>query len=148
MLHYGWWILALALIIAELLAPGYFLIWIGFAAAATGIASYLAPELSFLWQTVLFAVFTLASCLIYWRFVRKIANESSDQPLLNRRAEQFIGNRYTLETAIVNGKGKVRIGDSPWLAEGPDLPAGASVEVVAVDGTTLRVRASAAASSP
>jgi len=140
-MHYGWWIFALVLIGAELLAPGYFLIWIGFAAAALGIVTFLVPELSFLVQAVLFAVLALVSCVVYWRFVRKVVDERSDQPLLNRRAEQFIGRRYTLDTAIVGGKGKVRIGDSPWLAEGPDLPAGAEVEVIAVSGTTVKVRA-------
>ncbi|MBN8887322.1 MAG: NfeD family protein [Rudaea sp.] len=140
-MHYGWWILAFVLIGAELLAPGYFLIWIGFAAAALGAVTFFTPELSLLVQAVLFAVLALISCFIYWRFVRKVVNESSDRPLLNRRAEQFIGQRYTLETAIVGGKGKVRIGDSPWLAEGPDLPAGAEVEVVGVDGTTVKVHA-------
>lgn len=140
-MHYGWWILAFVLIGAELLAPGYFLIWIGFAAAALGVVTFFTPELSLLVQAVLFAVLALISCFIYWRFVRKVVNESSDRPLLNRRAEQFIGQRYTLETAIVGGKGKVRIGDSPWLAEGPDLPAGAEVEVVGVDGTTVKVHA-------
>jgi len=140
-MHYGWWIFVLVLIGAELLAPGYFLIWIGFAAAALGIVTFLVPELSFLVQAVLFAVLALVSCVVYWRFVRKVVDESSDQPLLNRRAEQFIGRRYTLDTAIVGGKGKVRIGDSPWLAEGPDLPAGAEVEVIAVSGTTVKVRA-------
>jgi len=140
-MHYGWWIFALVLIGAELLAPGYFLIWIGFAAAALGIVTFFVPELSFLVQAVLFAVLALVSCVVYWRFVRKVVDERSDQPLLNRRAEQFIGRRYTLDTAIVGGKGKVRIGDSPWLAEGPDLPAGAEVEVIAVSGTTVKVRA-------
>jgi len=142
-MHYGWWIFALVLIGAELLAPGYFLIWIGFAAAALGIVTFFVPELSFLVQAVLFAVLALVSCFVYWRFVRKVVDERSDQPLLNRRAEQFIGRRYTLDTAIVGGKGKVRIGDSPWLAEGPDLPAGTEVEVIAVSGTTVKVRAAA-----
>ncbi len=140
-MHYGWWILALVLIGAELLAPGYFLIWIGFAAAALGVVTFFVPGLSFLVQAVLFAVLALVSCFVYWRFVRTVVNESSDQPLLNRRAEQFVGRRYTLDTAIVGGKGKVRIGDSPWLAEGPDLPAGSEVEVIAVSGTTVKVRA-------
>ena len=140
-MHYGWWIFALVLIGAELLVPGYFMIWIGFAAAALGIVTFFVPELSFLVQAVLFAVLALVSCVVYWRFVRKVVDESSDQPLLNRRAEQFIGRRYTLDTAIVGGKGKVRIGDSPWLAEGPDLPAGTEVEVIAVSGTTIKVRA-------
>ena len=140
-MHYGWWILALVLIGAELLAPGYFLIWIGFAAAALGVVSFLAPGLSFLAQAVLFAVLALISCFVYWRFVHKVIDERSDQPLLNRRAEQFVGKRYTLDTAIVGGRGKVRIGDSPWLAEGPDLPAGTEVEVIGVSGTTVKVRA-------
>ncbi|MBS0514912.1 MAG: NfeD family protein [Proteobacteria bacterium] len=142
-MHYGWWILALVLIGAELLAPGYFLIWIGFAAAALGIVTFLVPGISLLVQAVLFAVLALASCFVYWRFVRRVIDERSDRPLLNRRAEQFVGKRYKLETPIVGGRGKVRIGDSPWLAEGPDLPVGAEVEVVAVDGTTLKVRAAA-----
>jgi len=140
-MHYGWWILALVLIGAELLAPGYFLIWIGFAAAALGIVTLAVPGMSFLMQAVLFAVLALVSCFVYWRFVRKVIGEGSDQPLLNRRAEQFIGQRYVLDTAIVGGRGKVRIGDSPWLAEGPDLPEGAEVEVVGVSGTTVKVRA-------
>ena len=60
--------------------------------------------------------------------------------MLNRRAEQFIGRRYVLDTAIVNGQGKARVGDSHWLVAGPDLPVGETVEVVAVEGTTLKVR--------
>ena len=44
-MHYGWWILAFVLIGAELLAPGYFLIWIGFAAAALGAVTFFTPEL-------------------------------------------------------------------------------------------------------
>jgi membrane protein implicated in regulation of membrane protease activity len=72
--------------------------------------------------------------------VRHAVNEPSDQPQLNRRAEQHIGRRYVLDTAIVNGQGKARVGDSLWLVEGPELPAGAAIEVVAVDGSTLRVK--------
>lgn len=139
--QYGWWILALLLIVAELASPGYFMLWIGIAAAAVGALLWLVPGMSFLVQTLAFVLLALVSCWCYWRFVRPFAEGPSDQPLLNRRAEQFVGKRYVLDTAIVNGRGKVRIGDSPWLAEGPDLPAGTAVEVVAVEGTTLRVKA-------
>jgi hypothetical protein len=68
-------------------------------------------------------------------------DERSDQPNLNRRAEQYIGRRFVLETAIVNGQGKARVGDSLWLVDGPDLPTGAAIEVVGVDGSTLKVKA-------
>jgi len=139
-LHYGWWLLALVLIGAELMMPGFFMLWIGVAAAAMGLVLIFLPELSFLAQAALFVALALISCYVYWRFVRSAARESSDQPNLNRRAEQHIGRRYVLETAIVNGRGKVKVGDSPWLAEGPDLPAGAEVEVVGVDGSALKVQ--------
>jgi inner membrane protein len=141
--HYGWWLLALVLTGAELLAPGYFMIWIGAAAAAVGVVLMVLPELSFLAQSVLFVLLALVCCYSYWRFVRRVAGERSDQPLLNRRAEQYIGRRFVLETAIVNGHGKARVGDSLWLVEGPELAVGTPIEVVAVDGTTLKVRKAA-----
>ena len=34
--NYGWWLLALVLIGAEMIAPGYFLLWIGIAAGRDG----------------------------------------------------------------------------------------------------------------
>jgi len=138
--HYGWWLLALVLIGVELIVPGFFMLWIGIAAAAMGLILMFLPELSFLTQALLFAALALISCYVYWHFVRSAAGETSDQPRLNRRAEQHIGRRYVVDTAIVNGRGKVKVGDSPWLAEGPDLPVGTEVEVVGVDGTTLKVQ--------
>lgn len=141
--HYGWWLLALVLIGVELMVPGYFMLWIGIAAAAMGLVLMFVPELSFMAQAVVFAVLALISCFVYWRFVRRALNEPSDQPRLNRRAEQFIGRRYVLDSAIVNGQGKARVGDSLWLVEGPDLPVGATVEVIGVDGATLRVQKAA-----
>jgi inner membrane protein len=140
-LHYGWWLLALVLVGAELLMPGFFLLWIGIAAAAMGLILMFAPPLSLLAESVLFAALSLVSCFVYWKFIRHAVDAPSEQPLLNRRAEQHIGRRYVLEAAIVNGQGKARVGDSHWLVEGPDLPAGATVEVIGVDGSTLKVQA-------
>jgi membrane protein implicated in regulation of membrane protease activity len=139
--HYGWWLLALILVGAELVVPGFFMLWIGIAAAVMGLILLVLPELSFLPQTVIFVLLALISCYCYWRFVRRIAGGPSDLPLLNRRAEQLIGRRFLLDTAIVNGQGKARVGDSMWLVEGPELPAGTAIEVTAVDGSTLKVRA-------
>jgi inner membrane protein len=138
--HYGWWLLALVLLGLEIMLPGYFMLWIGIAAAAMGLILLVLPQLSFLAQVAVFVLLTLVSCYCYWRFILRIADGPTDQPLLNRRAEQCIGRRYTLETAIVNGQGKARVGDSLWLVEGPELAAGTAVEVVAVNGTTLKVR--------
>jgi len=142
-MHYGWWLLALLLIGTELMLPGFFMLWIGIAAGAMGLILMFLPDLSFMKQALLFTALALVSCFVYWRFVRKAIDEPSDQPLLNRRAEQHIGRRYVLETAIVNGQGKARVGDSLWLVEGPELPIGTTIEVVAVDGSTLKVQKAA-----
>ncbi|HEY0179911.1 MAG TPA: NfeD family protein, partial [Dokdonella sp.] len=90
-------------------------------------------------QAALFGVLALAACLAYWKFLRPFAERRDDEPLLNRRAAQLVGQRFVLSQAIVNGRGRVKVGDGEWPAEGPDLPVGCEVEVVAVDGTVLRV---------
>jgi membrane protein implicated in regulation of membrane protease activity len=139
--HYLWWILALLLIGAEVLLPGYFMLWIGLGAAVTGLVTLAAPGLPVLAQAVAFVVLAFLSCAAYWYLLRpRLQREDRGEPRLNRRGEQNIGQRYVLAEAIVNGRGKARVGDSLWLVSGPDLPAGSTVEVVAVDGNTLQVK--------
>lgn len=140
--HYLWWILALLLIAGEILLPGYFLLWIGIAAAAMGVLIWLLPPLGLLAQAVLFALLAVAACVLYARLLRpRLERREPGSERLNRRGEQMIGQRYELVEPIVNGRGKARVGDGQWLVSGPDLPLGATVEVLAVEGTTLQVRA-------
>ena len=141
--HYLWWLLALILIAGEVLAPGYFMLWIGIAAAAMGAVVWIAPSLGLLAQALLFAMFAFVSCFIYWKWLRpRLQREAAPEAaLLNRRGARMVGQRYVLQTAIVNGRGKAQVGDGQWLVEGPDLPAGAEIEVLGVEGTTLKVRA-------
>jgi membrane protein implicated in regulation of membrane protease activity len=142
--HYLWWILALLLIAGEVLLPGYFMLWIGLAAAAMGVVLWVVPTLGLLTQAVLFALLAFAFCVGYARWLRpRLERSSPGDERLNRRGEQMIGQRYVLVEPIVNGRGKARVGDGQWLVSGPDLPLGSTVEVVAVEGTTLQVRAAA-----
>jgi membrane protein implicated in regulation of membrane protease activity len=134
-----WWIAALVLISAEILLPGFFLLWFGIAAAGVAILLMLMPDLGLLSQVLVFVVLAFVSCLGYWRVARK-SLQTPAVPTLNRRAEQLIGQHYVLDRAIENGRGKAKVGDSLWLVEGPDLPAGARVTVTGVEGATLRVR--------
>jgi inner membrane protein len=139
--HYLWWIVALVLIAIEVIMPGYFMLWIGIGAAATGLLVLLIPGLPLLAQAIAFAVLAFVSCAIYWYMVRpRLQSDEPGNEQLNRRGEQLIGKRYVLIEAIVNGRGKAKVGDGQWLVSGPDLPAGSTVEVVAVDGTTLQVK--------
>jgi inner membrane protein len=62
----------------------------------------------------------------------------SDQPNLNRRINDYVGKSYVLDEAIINGRGRVKIDDTLWEVTGPDLPQGAWVTIVGVDGLRLR----------
>ncbi len=145
--HYLWWVLALLLIAGEVLLPGYFMLWIGIAAAAMGVVLFVVPALGVLAQAVLFALLAFVSCFAYWKWVRpQLAREAAPEAAgLNRRGVRMIGQRYVLSERIVNGRGKAHVGDGQWLVEGPDLPVGTEVEVIGVEGTTLKVRAVSAA---
>ena len=64
----------------------------------------------------------------------------SDQPALNQRGVQYIGQEFTLVEPIAGGSGKIQVGDTVWLVHGADAPAGARVRVTGVDGAMLLVQ--------
>lgn len=136
-----WAGLALLLIAAETLVPGVFLMWLGFAAAAVFVGVLLVPGIAPLWQAVAFIALSFLSIWIYWRFFRQSVEQPGDHPALNRRAAQLVGEVFVLEQAIVNGKGRIKIGDALWVVHGSDLPVGASVRVTGGDAMTLTVEA-------
>ncbi len=135
----GWAAVALLLIAAEALAPGAFMLWMGFAAVAVFLAVLLVPGIPVLAQVAAFVVLSFVSIQVYRKWFRK-SGRQSDQPLLNRRAQQTVGLVVPLDQAIVSGRGRIKLGDAFWVVEGPDLPAGTPVRVVAVDGMTLKVQ--------
>ena len=134
-----WGAVALLLMAAETLAPGAFMLWMGFAAAAVFLGVLLVPGIPVLVQVAAFVVLSFVSIQVYRRWFRK-SGRQSDQPLLNRRAQQNVGLVAPLDQAIQGGRGRVKIGDAFWVVEGPDLPAGTPVRVVAVDGMVLKVQ--------
>lgn len=137
-LYWHWWILGLVLLVAEMLSPtGFFLLWIGAAAILVGAVSWLMPSLGWEVEMILFGVLSVASFFVWRRF--RPFNVASDQPSLNRRGQSYVGRTFTLDTAIVNGVGKLHVDDSQWRISGADVPAGTQVRVVAADGSTLRV---------
>ena len=67
------------------------------------------------------------------------AVSESDEPDLNQRGLQLVGRIATVVEAIDGGRGKVRIGDTVWPAEGADMAAGRDVRIVSASATVLRV---------
>lgn len=136
---WAWWVIAAVLGILELIVPGIFFIWLA-AAAAVVAALLLVVDLPVTVQVALFAVLSVLAVWASRRYFSKHEIES-DHPLLNQRAATYVGRTFTLEQAIHNGRGKIRIGDTLWLAQGPDLPAGTSVHVTGTEAGILIVEA-------
>ena len=137
---FTWGVAALLLFAAEALAPGAFMLWLGFAAAVVFLGVLLIPGTTLLMQAVAFVVLSVISIQVYRTWFRG-KQRASDQPLLNRRVAQLVGRVVPLERGIVNGRGRVQIADALWDVVGPELPAGAPVRIVGADGMTLRVEA-------
>ena len=135
-----WWILALALIIAETLLPGTFFLWMGISALVLGLVAWLVPAMGWETQLMLFAVLSLVA-IVGWRMWQRKHPDETEQPTLNRRGEQYIGRVFALESAIENGFGKVRVGDTHWRVRGDDMPVGTKVKVTGVDGIVFLVEA-------
>lgn len=136
--YWHWWILGVILLGAEMLIPGVFMLWMGIAAAATGVVVLVAPELDWRYQFLLFAMLAVASVLAARIYLKRNPIET-DRPELNRRGQQYVGRTFTLDEAVENGRGRLHVDDTMWRISGPDLAAGQQIEVVGVDGVLLRV---------
>jgi hypothetical protein len=134
----AWACLSLILIAAEVVAPGVFMLWLGIAAGVVFALVLLVPGIPPPWQALAFIILSFAAIMVYRRYFGKL-DEQSDQPLLNRRAEQFVGKVFVLESAIVNGNGRIKVGDALWTVTGPELPAGSRIRVTAADSMVLTV---------
>lgn len=133
-----WWILAVVLIIIEVLAPTFFALWVAIAAFFTGLILYFMPDLAWEYQFFIFAVLALLS-IVAWRHYYTKSPIATDEPLLNRRGEQYVGRVITLKEAIVDGHGKVKIDDSTWKVEGPDCAVGTKIKIVSVNNVVFQV---------
>jgi hypothetical protein len=142
LLFWHWWILAAILMVLEIVVPGVFLLWLGIAAAITGLIAYAVPGLAWQWEGLIFAVLSIV-IVWAWRAYLKRHPTETELPTLNRRGEQYVGRRLTLDQPIVDGRGQIKVDDSTWRVEGADLPAGTHVIVKGVRGTILLVERAA-----
>lgn len=137
-----WWvwvIVAAGLGLAELHAPGGYMIWIAMGAALTAFV-HAGWGLSLEGQIASFAGASAACCLAgYFVYRRLYRSRTVDDMPLNQKDLAMLGARGVVCLAIAHGQGKVRLGDSVWLAQGPNLPEGTPVVVTSVRGTSVIV---------
>lgn len=140
--HIFWLSLGGLLLAAEMLGGNGYLLWSGVAAVITGLVIWLVP-LDWAWQGAMFAALTLLAAWLWWKWLaRRVQEQQPADSNLNQRGQQLVGRRFTLETDLVNGRGHMRVGDSSWpVSARDDLSAGTQVEVIAVEGITLIIKA-------
>lgn len=134
---WSWLIFGALLLAIEVLAPGTYMLWVGVAALITGAAA-ITFDLGLQAQLIVFVAAALLSVLVGRKLMMGRSDET-DQPFLNERQDQLIGKTFTVTTAIKNGRGKVKVGDTVWPVNGPDCETGSQVRVIAVDGNRLTV---------
>ena len=138
--YWDWFIAGLVLVILEIFAPGAVFLWLGIAAGVVGAVVFFVPYLDWKFQFTLFAVLSVVSIVVSRRYLKRRPLET-DHPNLNRRGAQYVGRDLILDAALSGGRGRLRVDDTTWRVEGPDLPAGAKVRVTAVNGATLKIEA-------
>ena len=136
--HWAWLSVGVLLCAAEIVAPGFFLVWLGVAAIATGVLAFLFPMIGVAAQLGIFALLAFVALYGARRWLKNNPIVSSD-PLLNQRGGRLIGEVLTLTQAIESGRGRAQVGDGQWPVRGPDAAVGAKVRVVSADGGTLVV---------
>ncbi len=135
--HWIWLTLGLVLAGLELLLPGVYLIWLALAAIITGVLT-LVLDLSVPVQVIDFVFLSLIIAFSAKRFLRDRPIISAD-PLLNRRGARLVGETAIVVQAIEHGSGRVKLGDSEWIARGPNIDAGQRVRVSGSEGAVLLV---------
>lgn len=137
-----YWVgLGALLFITELLTGSGFLLFFGASAFIVAVLPLVFPEIALSTQFIVFSLLSILDALC-WKLILKYRRaRKSDKPFLNKRTEQFIGKNFTLQSAITHGIGRVSVGDTIWQVRcNEDLPIGAIISVVGIEGAVLVVK--------
>ena len=132
-----WMIGGVLLLIAEIIVPGVFLVWIGTAAIVTGVFAQLFG-IGLAGQLGLFALYSVLAVMVGRRVYAVKGTDNAD-PLLNDRAARLIGRRVMVVQPVDEDSGRVRVGDSEWSARGGPAKPGERVRITGVEGNCLIV---------
>jgi membrane protein implicated in regulation of membrane protease activity len=133
-----WLIGGVVLLIAELIAPGFFLMFIGAAAVATGLLSLLVP-LGTAVEFGIFAILAIAIARIGGRRAYVARYDHSSDPFLNNPTARLLGRVVIVVEPVDANGGRVRVGDGEWSARGGPAAVGDRVRIVDIEGNCLKV---------
>ncbi|MDP1975288.1 MAG: NfeD family protein [Alphaproteobacteria bacterium] len=137
--YWHWFVFTFIFSGLELIIPGsFFFLSLAVGALLTGIVGAFWSVFDWSYQTIFFAIISVVSIFI----LRKVLHYKETAPSkddLNQREASLIGQVYPLVEPIVNGRGRVKIGDTTWSVEGPNLESGKMVKIIAAKGSILVV---------
>jgi len=138
-IHPGWiWAIGgILLLIAEIIAPGFFLVFIGAAAIATGLFTLLF-DLGTAPQLALFAIYSVLAVMIGKRWYGEPDAGDQRHPI-NEPAKRLVGKTVTAVTDVDDQGGRVKVGDGEWNARGGPAVAGERLTITGVEGNCLIV---------
>ena len=128
--YWIWWIIAGALVVAELLTGTFFLLALGVAFAIGGVAALLGAAFEI--QLVVAGLVAVAGVFLAHRWRRTRAPAAQDPPF-------DIGQTVRVQAWNPDGTARVAYRGTLWQAEraGPDVPHGERMVIVGVRGSTL-----------
>ena len=145
-----WLGIGIVLLGIEVAVGTFDLLWIAIAAFATALYAMIAPGDLGEWpgQLVFFGIVAVVLVVAGRTVFRGMRQVVSSHPTLNDRMSSMVGKHGVAIRKFEQGTGKVRIGDTEWLAtieSGPrvdpaDIGAGDQVVVTGAQGTSLRVK--------
>ena len=135
-----WMYAGAALMLLELLAPGFVMFFFGLAAASTGLCRFVFGDVfTPAWQFIAFSVFTILYLAFVRRWLKTVFNGATS--VSNGVELEFVGREACVTEPIAPpADGRVMLGDAEWKAH-CDVPvaAGEKVRVVGQDNLTLKV---------
>lgn len=136
------WIYAgAALMLLELIAPGFVICFFGLSAATVGALKFaLGDALTLTWQLAAFSAFSILYIVLLRRYLTKVFVGGMVETKTDFDNESVGRIGKVTETIRPPLTGRVMLGDSEWTAAS-DRPveAGASVKVVAQQNLTMKV---------
>ena len=138
-----WLVIGLVLLGAEVMTGTTYMLWLAVAAGLMAGLTAVVGDLSLAAQLVVYGGFALATTLSGRKLFPPDEKGSSHVSVdLNRPDSRMLGQQVVAVRAFDGRAGRVRFGDTEWRAEAADdrqIVEGERLEVIGVDGATLRV---------
>jgi inner membrane protein len=134
-----WWALAAVLLVFEMMLPGIVFLFLALGAVAAGAFMLVVSDLALELQLFVFAIVSVASAVVLRPTLKRLQQGRPQDATINARGDSLVGKTIVLDAPILNGRGRVTVGDGSWTVTGPDMVAGSKVRVAAVNGNELSV---------